>query len=89
MDIATIIVTACVGAIVGILFKRIEKRIAQIEIDSKKHYEEQVQIRLAERELLLAEAHISSLSARGIRGEKVNGELEKAEKELGVTNEIE
>lgn len=82
IDAIMIFITALIGAIVGLLFRRIEKRIDKIDKDNEAHREEQVKIRLAERELLLAEAHISALSARCIRGEKVNGELEKAEKDL-------
>lgn len=82
IDIVTIVITALVGAVVSFLVHRIDKRVDKIDKDNQQRHEEQVKIRLAERELLLAEAHISALSARCIRGERVNGDLEKAEREL-------
>lgn len=88
--------TAIIGAVVGLLFHRIEKKIDRMEADNEKHHKEQVEVRVAERELLLAEAHVSALTARCVRGEKVNGELEKAEQEVeaktkvleGITNRM-
>ena len=81
------VATAVIGAMVGLLFHRIEKKIDRMEADNEKHHREQVEVRIAERELLLAEAHISALTARCVRGEKVNGDLEKAEGELAEKTE--
>lgn len=82
------IATAVIGAIVGLLFHRIEKKIDKIEKDNEKHHREQVQIRIAERELMIAEAHISELVVRKMRKEDVNGELALADEALKAKKEV-
>lgn len=77
-------IVALVGGIVSFLFVRLNKKIDKIDDDGEKRHRDQVKVRIAERELLLAEAHISALSARCIRGEKVNGDLEQAEADLNA-----
>ena len=75
----TNILISTFGAVIAFLFARIQYKINKMqEIDEERH-EEYMQMRIAERELLLAEAKISALSARCIRGEQANGDLEKAE----------
>lgn len=81
MSISTI-VEIIVGAVVGLLFWRIQAKITAMDADQKRHHAEVLEIRTAERELLLAEAEISALTARCVRGEMVNGELEAAETDL-------
>ena len=71
------VILAVVGAFVSFMFWRIENKIDVMEKENSQRHDEQVKIRIAERELLLAEADISALTARAIRGEVVNGELEK------------
>ena len=96
MQYIVVAATAIIGAVVSLLFRRIEKKIDAIEDANERHHAEQVEVRIAERELLLAEAHVSALTARCVRGEKVNGELEKAEHEVeaktkvleGITNRM-
>lgn len=80
--ITTAAITATIGGVVGFLFRQIEKKIDHMEQENEHRHKEQVEIRIAERELLLAEANISALTARCVRGEKVNGDLEAAEKNL-------
>ena len=80
--IITTTITALIGAMVSFMFSQINKRLTRMEEEDKKHREDQVQTRIAERELMLAEARISALSARCIRGEHVNGDLEEAENYL-------
>ena len=75
-------VLALIGGLITFLFWKIEKKIDHIEVENEQRHEEQINIRVAERELLIAEADISALTARCVRGEVVNGELEKAEKTL-------
>lgn len=75
-------VLALIGGLITFLFWKIEKKIDHIEAENERRNKEQINIRLAERELLIAEADISALTARCVRGEIVNGELEKAEKTL-------
>lgn len=75
-------VLALIGGLITFLFWKIEKKIDHIEAENERRNKEQINIRLAERELLIAEADISALTARCVRGEIVNGELEKAEKIL-------
>ena len=77
-------IVALVGGIVSFLFVRLNKKIDKIDDDGEKRHRDQVKVRIAECELLLAEAHISALSARCIRGEKVNGDLEQAEADLNT-----
>ena len=73
---------ALIGGLITFLFWKIEKKIDHIEAENEQRHEEQINIRVAERELLIAEADISALTARCVRGEVVNGELEKAERTL-------
>lgn len=75
-------VLALIGGLITFLFWKIEKKIDHIEAENERRNKEQINIRVAERELLIAEADISALTARCVRGEIVNGELEKAEKTL-------
>ena len=83
--IVTCIITAIVGGLIGLMFYKVERKIDQVAADNERHHKETIEIRVAERELLLAEARISSLTAKCVRGEYVNGELEKAEEELERT----
>lgn len=76
------IIEIVVGAVIGLLFWRIQAKITAMDADAKHNHAELLEIRTAERELLLAEAEISALTARCVRGEMVNGDLEKAEQDL-------
>lgn len=76
------VVEGIIGGIVGILFYRIQKKIDRMEADQTQRQREQVEIRTLERELLLAEADVSALTARCVRGEAVNGDLDCAFKNL-------
>lgn len=77
------IVTAIVGAIVAFLFTRIEKKIDKLESESNAHHKEQIQVRKAEREMMLAIADTSILTAKKVNDRKsVNGELEASIEEL-------
>lgn len=82
LTIITCAITAVIGGVIGIMFNRVEKKIDKVAEDNERHHQETLEVRVAERELLLAEARISALTARCVRGEKVNGDLEKAETEL-------
>ena len=82
MDVTAIIIETVIGGIIGVLFWRIQSKISAMDADQKHHHSELLEIRTAERELLLAEAEISALTARCVRGELVNGDLEAAEKVL-------
>lgn len=76
---ASIIIELVIGGVIGLLFWKIQAKITSMEAEQKHHHAELLEIRTAERELLLAEAEISALTARCVRGEKVNGDLEAAE----------
>lgn len=76
------LILAVIGGIITFLFWSIEKKIDKMDQKSEQRRKEEIEMRKAERELLLAEASISALSARCIRGEHVNGDLEKAENYL-------
>lgn len=76
------LILAVIGGIITFLFWSIEKKIDRMEKKNDERRNEELEMRKAERELLLAEASISALSARCIRGEHVNGDLEKAENYL-------
>ena len=80
MEIKVILIVF--GAVVAFLFWLIEYKISKMEKLSEQRYSEQISMRIAERELLMAEASISALTAKCIRGEHVNGDLEAAEKYL-------
>lgn len=80
MEIKVILIVF--GAVVAFLFWLIEYKISKMEKLSEQRYSEQINMRIAERELLMAEASISALTAKCIRGEHVNGDLEAAEKYL-------
>lgn len=77
-----LIIEAAVGGIIGLLFWRIQRKIDNLETEQAGRHEQLVKMRTAERELLIAEANISALTAMCVRGDKVNGELEAAEKTL-------
>lgn len=76
------LILAVIGGIITFLFWSIEKKIDKMDQRNEQRRKEELEMRKAERELLLAEASISALSARCIRGEHVNGDLEKAENYL-------
>lgn len=78
----TYIIEAIIGGLIGMMFWRIQKKIDKMESDQKARHKEYVEIRTKERELLIAEAKISALTARCVRGEMVNGDLEEAENDL-------
>lgn len=62
------------------MFWRIEKKIDRMEEDNERHHKEQVEVRTAEQELLLAVADASLLTAKKVNNESsVNGELKEAE----------
>ena len=82
MKIVIGLILAVIGGIITFLFWSIEKKIDKMDQKSEQRRKEELEMRKAERELLLAEASISALSARCIRGEHVNGDLEKAENYL-------
>lgn len=89
-------ITATISAGIGVAVWALQRKIDRLEKDADKHNRQQIEIRAAERDLLFAEAKISALTARVARGEIVNGDLEKAEKDLSqkrdaltaVTNRI-
>lgn len=80
--IANVVFAALVSAVFGYMFSRINKKLDSMQEMDEKRHKEVVEVRIAERELMLAEARISALSARCIRGEHVNGDLEEAERYL-------
>lgn len=82
MKIVIGLILAVIGGIITFLFWSIEKKIDKMDQRNEQRRNEELEMRKAERELLLAEASISALSARCIRGEHVNGDLEKAENYL-------
>lgn len=88
MDATAIIIEAIIGGIIGVLFWRIQSKISAMDADQKHRHSEQIQVRTAERELLLAEAEISALTARCVRGEVVNGDLEEAERVLHEKRDV-
>ncbi len=80
ITLASCFVTALIGGVVGLMFWKIEKKIDHMEEDNQKRHKEQVEIRTAERELLLAVADTSLLTAKKVNNEtSVNGELKIAE----------
>lgn len=89
-------ITAAISAGIGVAIWALQRKIDRLERDAEKHNRQQIEIRAAERDLLFAEAKISALTARVARGEIVNGDLERAEKDLqakrdtmsAVTNRI-
>ena len=82
LAIANVIFAALISAAFGCMFTRISKKLDNMQALDEKRHKEVVEVRIAERELMLAEAKISALSARCIRGEHVNGDLEEAERYL-------
>lgn len=82
LAILNAIFAAVISAAFGFMFARINKKLDAMQAEDEKRHNEAVQVRIAERELMLAEAKISALSARCIRGEHVNGDLEEAERYL-------
>lgn len=82
MKIVIGLILAVIGGIITFLFWSIEHKIDKMDQRNEQRRKEEIEMRKAERELLLAEASISALSARCIRGEHVNGDLEKAENYL-------
>lgn len=76
MEYLSIIITAIIGAVVAFLFSRLENKLDRIEKEQTKHHNEQVAIRVAERELLLAMAETVALTGKKVDDAAgVNGEL--------------
>ena len=76
MGYLSIIITAIIGAVVAFLFSRLENKLDRIEKEQTKHHNEQVAIRVAERELLLAMAETVALTGKKVDDAAgVNGEL--------------
>lgn len=83
MTYIPVLITAIIGAVVAFLFARIEKKIDQMESENDTHHKEQVTMRTAERELMLAIADTTMLTAKKVNNRtSVNGELEQSIKEL-------
>lgn len=80
-------ITALISAGIGVAIWALQRKIDRMEKDADKRNAQQIEIRAAERDLLFAEAKISALTARVARGEIVNGDLEKAEKDLAAKKE--
>lgn len=76
------IIAAVISGGIGLLIWKIEKKLDRMEMDNATRDRQQIELRAAERDLLYAEAKISALTARVVRGEIVNGDLEAAEKDL-------
>lgn len=76
------IIAAVISGCIGLLIWKIEKKLDRMEIDNATRDRQQIELRAAERDLLYAEAKISALTARVVRGEIVNGDLEAAERDL-------
>lgn len=76
------IIAAVISGGIGLLIWKIEKKLDRMEIDNATRDRQQIELRAAERDLLFAEAKISALTARVVRGEIVNGDLEAAERDL-------
>ena len=76
------IIAAVISGGIGLLIWKIEKKLDRMEIDNVTRDRQQIELRAAERDLLYAEAKISALTARVVRGEIVNGDLEAAERDL-------
>lgn len=89
-------ITAIISAGIGVAIWALQRKVDRMEKEAEKHNAQSIRIRAAERDLLFAEAKISALTARVLRGEIVNGDLERAEKDLqekkktltDITNEI-
>ena len=76
MGYLSIIITAIIGAVVAFLFSRRENKLDRSEKEQTKHHNEQVAIRVAERELLLAMAETVALTGKKVDDAAgVNGEL--------------
>lgn len=93
MEYFTIAVTALIGAIVAFLFSRLEKKLDQIEKEQNQNHKEQVAIRIAERELMLAMAETVALTGKKVdNAAGVNGELlasvEKTEQKEAALQKI-
>ena len=73
------IITAVIGAVVAFFFWRIEKKIDRMEAENDAHHKEQVEIRIAERELMLSIADTVALTGKKVEdAASVNGELQDA-----------
>lgn len=77
-------ITAVISAGIGVAIWTLQRKIDRMEKDADRRNKQQIEIRAAERDLLFAEAKISALTARVARGEIVNGDLEKAERDLAT-----
>lgn len=88
MTVIISILSAFVSAVVGFLIWGVEKKLDTMESNNRTRDREQIELRAAERDLLFAEAKISALTARVARGEIVNGDLERAERELADKKKI-
>lgn len=83
MEILSITLTALIGGIVAFLFNRIESKIDKLEAENNAHHKEQIAVRKAEREMMLAVAETTMLTAKKVNNRNsVNGELEASIKEL-------
>ena len=80
-------ITAVISAGIGVAIWTLQRKIDRMEKDADRRNKQQIEIRAAERDLLFAEAKISALTARVARGEIVNGDLEKAERDLATKKE--
>ena len=75
-------ITALISTVIGFAVWNLQHKIDRMERENERNHKQQIQIKAAERDLLYAEAKISSLTARVARGEIVNGDLEAAETDL-------
>lgn len=75
----TIVITAIIGGFVTFLFGMLNLKLNRMMKESEKHHEEHVKINIAERELLLALADTTILTAKKVNDRNsVNGELEES-----------
>ena len=81
------VITAVIGGIVAFLFWHIERKIDTLEKEQEKRHEEQIGVRIAERDVLLAVADTTLLTAKKVNNRNsVNGELEASIERLQEKN---
>lgn len=69
-------ITAFLSGVVGLLFWSLQRKLADIESNNVQRHNEQVKVRVAERELLVAMAETVALTGRKVdHAAGVNGEL--------------
>ena len=87
-QVMAVAITAFLSGVVGLLFWSLQRKLADIEDKNERRHKEQVAVRLAERELLVAMAETVALTgkkvedAAGVNGELLASVKKTQEKEL-------